>query len=242
MIDYNGKVVIVTGSTRGIGRQIAESLAVLGAKIVISSRKAEDCQRVQAEFEAKGYTCLGVAADVSSMDDCKALSTAALEAFGQVDVLVNNAGITLDNLMMRMKENQWDDIMNINLKSVFNMSQALLRNFSIFSSCSPGYCEAMAGVSNAVTGGGSVSAIGIGSSDAATGGLRRAGRRNIPPADRPAIVATMVVRRTGNEAVTVRRPSLASIAARRSVATKPAFGYRCSGSRRTARPQIAATG
>jgi len=129
MIDYNGKVVIVTGSTRGIGRQIAESLAVLGAKIVISSRKAEDCQRVQAEFEAKGYTCLGVAADVSSMDDCKALSTAALEAFGQVDVLVNNAGITLDNLMMRMKENQWDDIMNINLKSVFNMSQALLRNF-----------------------------------------------------------------------------------------------------------------
>ena len=129
MIDYQGKVVIVTGSTRGIGYQIALSLAGLGAKVVVSSRKAEDCQRVQQEFEAQGYTCLGVAADVSSMENCKALAATALETFGQVDVLVNNAGITQDNLIMRMKENQWDDIMNINLKSVFNMSQALLRNF-----------------------------------------------------------------------------------------------------------------
>lgn len=129
MIDYQGKVVIVTGSTRGIGYQIALFLAGLGAKVVVSSRKAEDCQRVQQEFEAQGYTCLGVAADVSSMENCKALAATALETFGQVDVLVNNAGITQDNLIMRMKENQWDDIMNINLKSVFNMSQALLRNF-----------------------------------------------------------------------------------------------------------------
>ncbi len=129
MIDYQGKVVVVTGSTRGIGHQIALSFAELGAKVVVSSRNAEDCRRVQSEFEAKGYACLGVAADVSSMDDCKALSAAALETFGQVDVLVNNAGITRDNLMMRMKEDQWDDIMNINLKSVFNMSQVLLRNF-----------------------------------------------------------------------------------------------------------------
>ena len=129
MIDYQGKVVIVTGSTRGIGYQIALSLAERGAKVVVSSRKAEDCARVQDEFKSKGLDCLGVAADVSSMDDCKALANAAMEAYGQVDVLVNNAGITLDNLMMRMKEDQWDDIMNINLKSVFNMSQALLRNF-----------------------------------------------------------------------------------------------------------------
>ena len=129
MIDYNGKVVVVTGSTRGIGYHIALRLAALGAKLVISSRKAEDCAKVQAEFEAKGYDCLGMAADVSSMEDCKALTAAALEKFGQVDVLINNAGITRDNLMMRMKEDQWDDIMNINLKSVFNMSQSLLRNF-----------------------------------------------------------------------------------------------------------------
>jgi len=129
MIDYTGKVVIVTGSTRGIGHQIALHLAEQGAKVVISSRKAEDCARVEGEFKSKGLECLGVAADVSSLEDCKALSNAAIEAFGQVDVLVNNAGITLDNLMMRMKEDQWDDIMNINLKSVFNMSQALLRNF-----------------------------------------------------------------------------------------------------------------
>ncbi len=129
MINYQGKVAIVTGSTRGIGYQIALNLAKHGAKVVISSRKAEDCKRVQQEFENQGFTCLGVAADVSSIDDCKALSTAAVQAFGQVDVLVNNAGITKDNLIMRMKEDQWDDIMNINLKSVFNMSQALLRNF-----------------------------------------------------------------------------------------------------------------
>ena len=127
MIDYQGKVVVVTGSTRGIGHQIALALAELGAKVVVSSRKAEDCQQVQEEFEAQGYTCLGVAADVSSMDDCKALSAAALEAFGQVDVLVNNAGITRDNLMMRMKEDQWDDIMNTNLASVYKMSKAVLR-------------------------------------------------------------------------------------------------------------------
>ncbi len=129
MIDYQGKVAVITGATRGIGYQIALSLAQLGAKIVISSRSAEDCLRVQQEFEAMGYTCLGMAADVSIAEDCKALSAAAIDTFGQVDVLVNNAGITKDNLLMRMKEDQWDDIMNVNLKSVFNMSQALLRNF-----------------------------------------------------------------------------------------------------------------
>lgn len=129
MIDFKGKVAIVTGSTRGIGHEIALKLAELGATVVVSSRKAEDCENVQKDFESKGYGCLGVAADVSLMDDCKALAGAALEKYGQVDILVNNAGITRDNLMMRMKEEQWDDIMNINLKSVFNMSQSLLRNF-----------------------------------------------------------------------------------------------------------------
>lgn len=129
MIDYQGKVAIVTGSTRGIGYQIALKLAELGAKIVVSSRKAEDCQQVQEAFESKGYTCLGVAADVASADACKALASTAIDAFGPVDILVNNAGITKDNLIMRMKEDQWDDVMSVNLKSVFNMSQALLRNF-----------------------------------------------------------------------------------------------------------------
>jgi 3-oxoacyl-[acyl-carrier protein] reductase len=129
MMDFRGKVVIVTGSTRGIGHEIALHLAELGAKVVVSSRKAEDCARVEAEFSSKQLECLGLAADVSSMEDCKALANAAIERFGQVDILVNNAGITMDNLLMRMKEEQWDDIMNINLKSVFNMSQTLLRNF-----------------------------------------------------------------------------------------------------------------
>ncbi len=129
MIDYEGKVAVVTGSTRGIGYHIALALATLGAKIVISSRSADDCLRVQKEFEAQGFTCLGIAADVSLGEDCKTLAASALEGFGQVDILVNNAGITRDNLLMRMKEEQWDDIIRINLKSVFNMSQALLRNF-----------------------------------------------------------------------------------------------------------------
>lgn len=128
-MNYTGKVVVVTGSTRGIGHQIALHLARLGARLVISSRSAEDCARVQAEFESQGLSCLGIPADVSSLEDCKRLTAATLEAFGQVDVLVNNAGVTRDNLMMRMKEEQWDEIMSINLKSVFNMSQALLRNF-----------------------------------------------------------------------------------------------------------------
>ena len=128
-MSFEGKVALITGSTRGIGYHIAHHLAELGAKVVISSRKAEDCQRVQDEFQDKGYTCLGTAADVASMDDCKRLADAAIEHFGQVDILVNNAGITRDNLMMRMKESQWDEIMEINVKSVFNMTQVLLRNF-----------------------------------------------------------------------------------------------------------------
>ncbi len=129
MINFQGKVALITGSTRGIGKEIALELAQLGAKVVISSRNAEDCLRVQKEFEGQGYDCLGKAADVSSMEDCKALVSATLDTFGPVNILVNNAGITKDNLMMRMKEDQWDDVMTINLKSVFNMSQALLRNF-----------------------------------------------------------------------------------------------------------------
>lgn len=128
-MNYKDKVVVITGSTRGIGHQIALYMAELGARVVISSRSAEDCARVQSEFESRGFTCLGIPADVSSMEDCKRLTDQVLGAFGQVDVLVNNAGVTRDNLMLRMKEDQWDDIMSINLKSVFNMSQALLRNF-----------------------------------------------------------------------------------------------------------------
>ena len=129
MINFKGKTALITGSTRGIGHEIAWQLARLGAQVIVSSRKAEDCQRVQEEFESQGLLCFGQAADVSSMADCKALSATTLEKFGQVDLLVNNAGITMDNLMMRMKEDQWDTLMNINLKSVFNMSQVLLRNF-----------------------------------------------------------------------------------------------------------------
>ena len=124
---FENQVAIITGGTRGIGHGIASHLTKLGAKVVVSSRSDADCQRVAADFEALGQTALGVAADVSNLDDCKALIAATLEKFERVDILVNNAGITRDNLIMRMKSDEWDDIMNVNLKSVYNMSQAVLR-------------------------------------------------------------------------------------------------------------------
>ena len=123
-----GKVAIVTGGSRGIGRAIAEDLAKNGAKIVVNyNSNADAANETVAAIQALGSEAIAVQADVSDFEQAQALGKSAIETFGQIDILVNNAGTTKDTLLMTMKEAQWDDVMDINLKSAFNMSKAVAR-------------------------------------------------------------------------------------------------------------------
>lgn len=128
MRKLEGKSAVVTGASRGIGRAIALQLASEGARVVVnysgSQAKAED---VVAQVVANGGEAIAVQASVASADDVQALMAKALETFGSIDILVNNAGITRDNLLMRMKEEEWDDVMNTNLKGVFLCTKAVTR-------------------------------------------------------------------------------------------------------------------
>ena len=121
------KTVIVTGGAKGIGKAIALAFANEGCNIVLNYRSTSP-EEVKAEIEAKGVKCFTVQADVSKFDEALKLVEAAKEEFGTIDVLVNNAGITRDNLLMRMKDEEWFDIMQTNLTSVFHLSKAMLRS------------------------------------------------------------------------------------------------------------------
>ncbi|MHB2153668.1 3-oxoacyl-[acyl-carrier-protein] reductase [Calditrichota bacterium GD2] len=119
-----GKVAIVTGSARGIGKAIALKLAREGYHVVISDILQDAAKETAQEIEKLGVKSLAVVADVSKAEDAGNLIKQTVEAFGQVDVLVNNAGITRDNLAIRMSEGEWDSVLNINLKGTFLCSQA----------------------------------------------------------------------------------------------------------------------
>lgn len=117
-----GKCVIVTGSSRGLGAAVAVKFASLGANVVINYFSGEErAEEVRKSCEDLGVTAVKCRADVSKFDEAKALVDCAVEHFGKVDVLVNNAGRTADNFLMRMSEQQFDDIISANLKSAFNM-------------------------------------------------------------------------------------------------------------------------
>ncbi len=119
MIDLSSKKALVTGSGRGIGREIALKLAHAGADVAISDIDLETAKKTAAEIEALGRKSLAVAADVSKAADVERMFAEVLEGFSSLDILVNNAGITRDGLLMRMKEEDWDAVLNINLKSAF---------------------------------------------------------------------------------------------------------------------------
>lgn len=123
-----GKSAIVTGASRGIGRAIAIALAQEGAKVAVnfagSEEKAEETVRM---IEEAGGEAFAIRASVSSQEDVKQLVDGTMERFGSVDILVNNAGITKDNLLMRMKEEEWDDVLSTNLKGVFLCTKAVAR-------------------------------------------------------------------------------------------------------------------
>lgn len=124
----DNKVAIVTGASRGIGRAIALRLAAEGNSVVVNYRaNAEAATAVVAEIEANGGQAVAVSADISTLTAAQSLIEKTLELYGQIDVLVNNAGKTDDALLMRMKEDQWDSVIDTNLKSVFNCCKAALR-------------------------------------------------------------------------------------------------------------------
>ena len=120
-----GKVVVVTGGSRGIGFAIASLLAEDGAAVVVSGRDADRLARASKEIEALGGTVLGVVADAVSRQDADRLVDAARERFGRIDILVNNAGITRDGLLVRMKDADWDEVIEVNLRGAFLMMRAV---------------------------------------------------------------------------------------------------------------------
>ncbi len=125
---FEDKVAVVTGASRGIGAEIAKTLAKEGAKVVVNYSGSEaKAKEVVAEIEALGSEAIAVRADVSNSEDVKAMMDQTIETFGKIDFLFNNAGITRYNLLMRMKEDEWDDVMNINLKGVFVCTKAVTR-------------------------------------------------------------------------------------------------------------------
>jgi len=125
---FAGKVALVTGGSRGIGRAIALKLAGEGARVVVNyQRNAAAAQEVVDAIRAGGGEAIAVQADVSKLDQAQALVKAALEAFGRLDILVNNAGTTRDNLIALMKEEDWDVVLTTNLKSGWNMCKAASR-------------------------------------------------------------------------------------------------------------------
>lgn len=124
----NGKTALITGASRGIGRAIALAFAREGAEVAFTDLKRDAfMESLEASLSELGIKNKGFASDASSFDDCEALIIDVLKDFDRIDILVNNAGIARDNLLMRMSEQDWDMVLKVNLKSVFNMTRAVQR-------------------------------------------------------------------------------------------------------------------
>lgn len=127
-LDLSGKTALVTGGTRGIGRAIVEAFADAGAKVAFTYRSSSDtADALKAELEGRGVDALAIQSDAADFDAAQVAVQAVLDAWGTLDVLVNNAGVTRDNLLIRMNEEDWDAVIGTNLKSVFNSCKAAYR-------------------------------------------------------------------------------------------------------------------
>lgn len=125
-MDLKGKVTFITGSTRGIGLAIAKAFAQAGANIVLNGRSAISAELI-AEIEAFGVKCIGVSGDISDFEEAGRMIQETQEKLGPITILINNAGITNDKLMIRMKPEEFDQVLKINLVGTFNMTQQVLK-------------------------------------------------------------------------------------------------------------------
>ena len=127
-MSIEGHVALVTGASRGIGQAIALELGRHGAVVIGTSTTAEGAERVQQRLVSAGIKGTGMALDVTDAGQAEAIMAKIHERFGEVVILVNNAGITRDNLLVRMKESEWDEVMDTDLKSVYRLSKLVLRS------------------------------------------------------------------------------------------------------------------
>ncbi len=129
-MSLNGKIALVTGAAQGIGRDIALALASDGADVAICDVNLDAAQKTAGDIEAKGRKSLALKANVAASADVTAMIDKVVETFGKIDILVNNAGITRDGLILRMKDEDWDLVLSINLKGSFLCTKAALKYMS----------------------------------------------------------------------------------------------------------------
>lgn len=125
----DGKVALITGASRGIGRAVAMRFAEEGAQVAFTYRSSQEkAQALEGELKEQGVEAKGYASDAASFQEAEKLVGSVIEDMGRVDVVVNNAGITRDNLLLRISEEDWDSVIDTNLKSVFNMTKAVQKS------------------------------------------------------------------------------------------------------------------
>jgi len=123
--DLNHKIAVVTGASRGIGKQIARDLIISGAKVALISRSEKELNIVSQEFSKLGKT-IPLPLDIKNIEDVKNAIKTIIDKWGKIDILVNNAGVTSDNLLIKMKESEWNHVIDINLKGTFNCIKSVI--------------------------------------------------------------------------------------------------------------------
>jgi len=129
-LKLKGKVALVTGAAQGIGKAVALLLAQSGADVVVSDINLEKAEETAREIESTGVRAMAVKVDVANLGDVERTVAAILEEFGRIDILVNNAGITRDKLILRMSEEDWDLVLDVNLKGTFNCTKAVVKHMA----------------------------------------------------------------------------------------------------------------